>query len=131
MPDLHKMLQQKMDEVQKKHPDLSLRWLDSNPEVLRERTQTDGWNVYKESDQTKAGTVGEIKVGDLVLGARPRKESEEERRSQAEQTRNQLHAPLNQFQSDIERLGGSGERRYLKPLMPDEVARDKKWRGDR
>jgi len=129
MSDLHKMLQQKMDEVQKKHPELSLRWLDTNPEVLRERTQVDGWNVYKDGSPVTAGNQGEVKVGDLVLGARPRKESEEDRRSQGERTRSQIHAPLNQFYGEMERLGGGG--RYIKPLSPEELNRDKKWRGDR
>lgn len=129
MPDVHKMMQQKLDEIQKKHPELSLRWLDSNPDVLRERTQVDGWNVYKEGNKDAASVAGEIKVGDLVLGARPRKESEEERRSQGERTRSQIHAPLNQYYGEMERLGAGGK--YIKPLSPEELSRDKSWRGDR
>lgn len=128
MADLHKQLEQKLEEVQKKHPELSLRWLDSTPDVLRERTQTDGWNVYKEGNQAVAGTVGEIRVGDLVLGARPKKESEEERRRQAEKTRNQIHAPVNQYYGELQHMGAGGK--YIKPLTPDELAREK-WRGDR
>lgn len=129
MPDIEKMMRQKMEEVQKKHPDLSLRWLDSSPDVLRERTEVDGWKVYKDSNQASASAAGEVKIGDLVLGARPRKESEEDRRSQGERTRSQIHAPLNQYYSDLERLGAGGK--YIKPLSPEELNRDKKWKGDR
>lgn len=130
MADLSKQLQQKLDEVQKKHPDLSLRWLDSNPDVLRERTQGDGWNVYKESDQTKAGVVGEVRVGDLVLGARPRKEVEQERRELEAKTRDQIHAPLNTYYGDLERMGAGGK--YIRPMTPGELERDKgNWKGGR
>jgi hypothetical protein len=126
--DVHKQMEQKLNEYRKKHPDLAFRFIDTAPDILRERTQSDGYQVYKEGNSATAGTVGEVRVGDLILAARPRKEEDEERQRQTERTRAQIHAPLNRYYGDIDRLGAGGK--YIKPLTPGEVEGDQgKWRG--
>src|SRR3989304_8369720 len=115
MPDYARILQEKLDKYNKEHPDREGRFIDSHPDVLRDRLN-DGWLVHKEGNLATAGTVGEVRVGDLILASKTRKEVEEDRKRQEQRTSDQLHAPVNRFETELGQLGGSG--RYIKPMSP-------------
>ena len=116
MADVRKKMQDLLDEHRKKFPDQAFRFIDADPKVLPDRIN-DGWNPVKTAGAT-AGTSGEIRVGDNILAARPRKEDDEDRRREAEKTRAQINAPLDQFYEKLGRLGGS---QYLRPLTPAQL----------
>lgn len=127
--DLHEKLQKELEEKQKQHPELSLQWVDTHPDVLRDRINVDGFQPLKETDPKKAGTNGEIRVGDLILAGRPRKEAEEERKRIQAKTRGQIESPVSQFEAELDRAGGG---KYLKPMTPNELARDRSsYKGGR
>lgn len=121
--DLHEKLQKTLEEYQKKDPDKSFQWIDSAPDVLRDRVNVDGFQVVKEGDQSKAGVAGEVRVGDLILAARPRKEAIEERERLKRKTRQRIESPALEFEAALEKSGAGGK--YLKPMSSDEIARDR------
>jgi hypothetical protein len=102
---------------QEKHPDLALAWLDSSPDALATSTQLDGWKVLKGGD----GVVGEVRVGDLVLGGRPKEVHLAEVKEQQERTNAMLSVPKQQFEAKLAIDGGGG--RYLQPLSDAEANR--------
>jgi hypothetical protein len=118
MANHYEQMRRALDEQKKKNPELAYRFIDSKPEELRNRIEGDGWKIIKKEG---AGVTGEIRVGDLVLAGRPRKEVEEEQAANAKRASMSLDAPVNQFNSDISRIGGRG--RYLQPMSPDEAAK--------
>lgn len=127
MADDHKKMSAILEEHRKKNPDQAFRFIDADPKVLPDRIN-DGWNPVKSATAT-AGTVGEVRVGDLILAARPRKEDDEQRREEAQKTRAQINAPLNQYYESLQRLQGGGTQ-YLKPLSPADLeASRENWKG--
>lgn len=128
MADVQKQMQDLLDEHRKKYPDKAFRFVDADPKVLPDRIN-DGWQPVKNATAT-AGTSGEIRVGDSILAARPRKEDDEERASQARKTQAQVNAPLAQYYEALERSGGRGGTKYLKPLTPAALEGDgRTWSG--
>ena len=117
MSDVQQHMTRILTEHRKKNPELAYRFVDSKPDELRIRTETDGWKLVK---QEGAGTAGEVRVGDLLLAAKPRKEIEEEQARDRKRSARALDSGVSQFNSDIKRAGGQG--RYLQPLTPEEAA---------
>ncbi len=113
MADVQEHMQRILKEHKDKNPELSYRFIDGTPEVLRVRTESDGFKIIKRAD-TPVGQTGEIRVGDLVLAAKPRKEIEEQQAREHKKTGGLLRSIEDQYHSRILRDGAGG--RYLAPI---------------
>lgn len=118
MADVHAYMQKKLAEYRKKNPELAYRFIDTTPDILKIRTQIEGWNVVKEAG---SGTAGEVRIGDLILAAKPRKDVIEEQKALALKSRHAVEAPMRNYYSKLERDSGG----YIVPMSPEELSRNK------
>lgn len=118
MADVHAFMAMKLAEYRKKNPELAYRFIDAAPDVIKSRIELDGWRPVKE---VGSGVAGEVKIGDLILAAKPRKEVEEEKKKLQAKTKQALASTTRKFYSDLGRYGGYGQ--YLKPLTPEQIER--------
>ena len=118
MADVHAYMQKKLAEYRKKNPELAYRFIDTTPDILKIRTQIEGWNVIKEPG---SGTAGEVRIGDLILAAKPRSEVIEEQKRLAAKSKQSLEAPMRQYYSKLELDSGG----YIVPISPEELSRNK------
>lgn len=111
-----------IEQERKKHPELSYLFISSNPDRMRE-SMLDGWNPIKREG---AGTVGEVRVGDLILAARPMQASEDERRESARRAGGALDAVERKFAADLKNVGG----KYLTPLNNAQIMNDPSFKKE-
>lgn len=120
--NVHEAMMSKLDEYRKKDPKYAYRFIDKNE--LKTRTEVEKYELIKEQG---SGTLGEVAVGDLVLARRPREVDEEIRRHEYEVNAAALANSDNQFYDKLNRIGGAGT--YLQPLTPNQLARDRDFKG--
>lgn len=120
--DFARIMTAEIEQERKKHPELSYLFISSNPDRMRE-SMLDGWNPIKREG---AGTVGEVRVGDLILAARPMQASEDERRESARRAGGALDAVERKFAADLKNVGG----KYLTPLNNAQIMNDPSFKKE-
>lgn len=116
MSDVQEHMQRVLKEARAKNPGLAYRFIDAAPDELRRRTESDGWKIAK--DKIGEG-AREVRVGDLILACKPRKDVDEERKRTEQKTGRALDSATNQYYNRLSREGGGG--RYIGPLTPTQA----------
>lgn len=112
MPDVQHNMQRLLKEAKEKNPELAYRFIDSTPDIMRERLQSDEWKLAKRDGQ-------EVRVGDLILACKPRKDIEEQKKREAEKNSRLIDSVTSQYYETINRHGAGGK--YLAPLTPQQA----------